>query len=58
MSETAKVVTLVPRAPFVLEMQSERMVDAIIALTEAGFTVTHMMDTVNRFKIEDEQELK
>lgn len=58
MSDPAKVVTLLPVAPFLLELHSERMVDALLALNEAGFIVTHVKNTQNRFRIEDEQELK
>lgn len=52
------VVTLLPVAPFLLELHSERMVDALLALNQAGFSVTHVKNTQNRFRIEDEQELK
>lgn len=53
---TRKVVTLLPAAPFLLELRSERMIDAILALNEAGFRVTHVAKTANRFRIEDNEE--
>lgn len=52
------VVTLLPVAPFLLELHSERMVDALLALNQAGFRVTHVKDTTSRFRIDDEEELK
>ena len=51
---SAKSVTLIPVAPFLLEMQSERMIDAMVALQQAGFTVTYIMGSMNRYRIDDE----
>lgn len=45
-------VTTLP-SPFLLELHSERMHDAMLALEERGFAVTHVMGTTNRFKIVD-----
>lgn len=50
-------VTTMP-APFLLELHSERMADALIALAESGFDVKHVMGTTNRFRIEDAQEIE
>jgi hypothetical protein len=47
-------VVLLPVAPFLLEFHSERMVDAMLALREAGFRVEHVANTENRFRIEDD----
>lgn len=57
MSPANKPITLMPVAPFVLELHSERMVDALLALSEAGFTVQYVRGTANRYRIDDSQEL-
>jgi hypothetical protein len=57
MSEPAKVVTLLPVAPFLLELHSERMVDALLALQEAGFDVTYIRGSINRYRIDDKEKL-
>ena len=46
-------IVLLPVAPFLLELHSERMVDAMLALREAGFRIEHVANTENRFRIED-----
>lgn len=51
-------IVLLPVAPFLLELHSERMVDALLALNQAGFRVTHVKNTTNRFRIEEEEQLK
>jgi hypothetical protein len=48
-------VVLLARPAFVLELQSERMVDALKALEEAGFKVTYIKDSVNRYRIDDQE---
>lgn len=54
---SAKVIKFpyVPRPQFVLELHSERMVDALYALNCAGFRVTYMRGSHNRFRIDDER---
>lgn len=52
------IVTLLPVPIFVLELHSERMVDALLALEEAGFKVTYVKDSVNRYRIDDKEKLK
>jgi predicted RNA binding protein YcfA (HicA-like mRNA interferase family) len=57
MSEQAqKPVTLLPVSAFLLELHSERMIDAMHALNEAGFVVMHVKGTTNRFRIDDAKE--
>lgn len=56
MSEPAKIV-LLPVPLLLLELHSERCVDAMKALEERGFKVTSIINT-NRYRIEDEEELK
>lgn len=53
-----KVVTLLPVAPFLLELHSERMVDAMNALEERGFRVTSVAGFTNRFRIDDAKEIE
>lgn len=45
-----------PAPPLLLEFRSERMIDAMHALRDAGFTVEHVMSTNNRFRVEDARE--
>jgi hypothetical protein len=49
------VVTLLPVAPFLLELHSERMIDLMLALQDAGFKVTYMRGSLNRYRVEDRQ---
>lgn len=58
MNQRKAPVVLLPVPLFLLELHSERMVDALMALNQAGFKVTHVKDTDNRFRIDDETELK
>lgn len=51
-------VVLLPVPIFLLELHSERMVDALLALSSAGFVVKHVKNTENRFRIEDEENTK
>lgn len=51
-----KPVVLLPVPLFLLEVHSERMVDALHALRDAGFRVEHVINTNNRFRVEDAQE--
>lgn len=51
---SGNVVTLLPVAPFLLELHSERMVDAMLALEQAGFKVTAIRGFTNRFRIDDD----
>lgn len=46
---------LLPCPLFLLELHSERMIDALLALSEAGFTVTAVAGAVNRFRIDDQE---
>lgn len=48
------VVTL-PVAPFLLELRSERMIDLMIALQDAGFKVTYVRGSLNRYRVDDLQ---
>ena len=50
----SKVVTL-PAAPFLLELHSERMIDLMMALQDAGFKVTYMRGSLNRYRVDDHQ---
>lgn len=54
---SAKVIKFPPQArpQFVLELHSERMVDALYALNCAGFRVTYIRGSNNRFRIDDER---
>lgn len=58
MAERSAEIVLLPVPIFLLELHSERMVDAMMALNQAGFRITHVRGTENRFRIDDEQELK
>lgn len=49
------VVTLLHVAPFLLELHSERMVDVMHALHDAGFKVTCVAGSMNRYRVEDTQ---
>lgn len=49
------VVTVIQVAPFLLELHSERMVDVMHALHDAGFKVTYMRGSLNRYRVEDRQ---
>ena len=53
-------IALLPVPIFLLEMHSERMIDLFHALNAAGFTVNqvNIKGFDNRFRIDDEQELK
>lgn len=51
-----KTVVLLPVPLFLLELHSERMIDALHALSDAGFTVKHIANTANRFRIDDAEE--
>lgn len=53
--ERDTIVTPLPVAPFLMELHSERMVDALYALNCAGFRVTYMRGSHNRFRIDDER---
>lgn len=55
MSADRKVVQLNARPAFVLEMQSERLIDCMVALQEAGFKITYIKDSMNRYRIDDER---
>lgn len=51
-------VVLLPVPLFLLELHSERMVDALMALNQAGFTVTHVRGTESRFRIDDQERVR
>lgn len=58
-----KVVSLLPRPAFLLELHSERMIDALHALHDAGFTVTRVAGinnraTDNRYRIDDTEAVR
>jgi predicted RNA binding protein YcfA (HicA-like mRNA interferase family) len=53
-SPQSKVVTL-PAAPFLLELHSERMIDLMMALQDAGFKVTHISGSLNRYRVDDRE---
>lgn len=46
-------VTLLPVAPLLLEVHSERLPDALRALREAGFLLSNVPGHVHRFRIHD-----
>lgn len=46
-------VTLLPVAPFLLELHSERMIDLMLALQDAGFKVTYVRGSLNRYRVDD-----
>jgi hypothetical protein len=50
------VVPLFRVEPFLLELRSERMVDAINALRDSGFEITSMAGFNNRYRVEDSKE--
>jgi hypothetical protein len=56
--QTNNVVTLLPVPPLVLELSSERFVDAVVALKQAGFVLENVQGTRNRFKVRDTKETK
>lgn len=51
------IVTLLPVAPFLVEVRSERIVDLCFALEQAGFVVNAVPNHVNRLSVEDAKEL-
>lgn len=57
MNKPAPVV-LLPVPLFLLELHSERMIDALMALEEAGFKVSHVINTSNRYRIDDAKEIE
>ena len=46
------VVTL-PVAPFLLELHSERLIDLMLALQDAGFKVTYVRGSLHRYRVDD-----
>lgn len=48
---------LLPVPVFLLEMNSERLVDAMHALHDAGFKVTRVMGREDRYRIDDTKEM-
>jgi hypothetical protein len=54
--QTASVVTRLPVPRFLMELHSERMIDAINALQGAGFVVKLVKCFENRYRIDDAQE--
>lgn len=50
------VVTLLPVAPFLIEVNSERIVDLCFALEQAGFVVNAVSGHTNRLRVEDAKE--
>lgn len=55
---SAEIILFPTPPPFVLELHSERFIDCMVALQQAGYKITYIKDSVNRYKIEDEQEMK
>lgn len=53
-SPKSNVVTL-PAVPFLLELHSERMIDLMLALQDAGFKVTYMRRSLNRYRVDDRE---
>lgn len=41
----------------VLEMRSERLPAALLALQQAGFRVEHVINTNNQYRIQDSKEI-
>lgn len=45
-----------PVAPFVLEIRTERFVDVMLALQDAGFKVTYVRGSLNRYRVDDQDD--
>lgn len=58
MSAESNVVPFPSPPAFVLELHSERFVDCMVALQQAGYTITYIKDSVNRYRIEDENHVR
>jgi hypothetical protein len=48
-SMKAQNVVQLPVAPFLLELHSERLIDLMLALQDAGFKVTYVRGSINRY---------
>lgn len=42
-----------PAAPFLLEIHTEKLVDLMLALQDAGFKVTYVRGSMNRYRVDD-----
>lgn len=51
----ANVVQL-PPVPLLIEIRSERFVDVLLALQDAGFKVTYIRGSLNRYRVDDRDE--
>jgi hypothetical protein len=51
----AQNVVPMPAAPFLVEVHSERLIDLMIALGDAGFKLTCVAGSRNRYRIDDSQ---
>ena len=56
MSDATRKVTYLPVPAFLLELDSERMVDALNALYDAGFSVKYVRGSLNRYRVEDNRD--
>lgn len=52
----AQKVVKLPVAPFLLELHSERLIDLMLALQDAGFKVTYKRGSLNRYRVEDRED--
>jgi len=46
-------VVQLPAAPFLLEIHTEKLVDLMLALQDAGFKVTYVRGSMNRYRVDD-----
>lgn len=53
LSSAVRSIAALGPPPFLLELRSERMIDALLALSEAGFSVSMLRGAANRYVIED-----
>jgi predicted RNA binding protein YcfA (HicA-like mRNA interferase family) len=51
-----KIVTLLPVAPFLLEVHTERLIDLMLALQDSGFKVTYVRGSFSRYRIDDKEQ--
>lgn len=51
------VVAKLPVPPFLLEIHTEELVSVMLALQEAGFKVTYKRGSLNRYRVEDREDV-
>ena len=52
---SAQNVVALPAVPFLIEFRSERLIDLMQALDEAGFKLTNVSGSVHRYRIDDQE---